>query len=300
MRIPIHRDQHSFFQCFSSKNKIQIMELLAEKAMNIGELAETLDVSSTLIARYISEMEKAGIVKTALEPGKRGQQKLCSLTAHEFTLFFQDHPRDQEETVGMTIPVGQFSSFSVEPTCGLASTEKYIGMVDDPRYFSDPEAARAGILWFESGYVDYVLPSFLFDYSDTITSLEISFEICSEYPRYKNDHPSDIYFSLNGRTLGFWTSPGSFGGKKGLYTPAWFTCGTEYGLLKRLKVTRDGTYVDGNKISGTSLTDLDLGNKTDQVLRIASPENVRHPGGVTLFGKGFGNHDQDINIQITY
>jgi len=245
-------------------------------------------------------MENAGIVRSSLESGKRGQQKICSLAVNEVVLNFAKVQDEALKSTVLSIPIGQFSGFSVEPTCGLASTEQYIGMVDDPRYFSNPDASKAGIIWYQSGYVEYTLPSYLFEHVDRIKSVNISLEICSEYPRYKNDHPSDIVFSLNSQPLGFWTSPGSFGGKKGIYTPAWFTCGTEYGLLKRLMINNEGTFIDGKRISDVTLQALNLSNRTNQVLRIESPKDVEHPGGVTLFGRGFGNHDQDIVVTVVY
>ena len=29
-------------------------------------------------------------------------------------------------------------------------------------------------------------------------------------------------------------------------------------------------------------------------------ENADHPGGLTLFGKGFGNYNQDIQVVVSY
>ncbi len=300
MNIDVTQENINFFQCFSSKSKLHIIELLSKQARNIGDLATILGVSSAIITRHINEMERVGIVRSNLEPGIRGQQKLCSLAINEANLNFMTTQDNGHQPTVLSIPIGQFSNFYIEPTCGLASTQQYIGMVDDPRYFNNPDATKAGIIWFQSGYVEYTLPSYLFDHANTIKSLTISLEICSEYPRYKNDHPSDILFSLNSCPLGYWTSPGSFGGKKGLYTPAWFTCGTEYGLLKRLMVNHEGTFIDGKLISPVTIDTLKLSNKTNQILRISSPKEVEHPGGVTLFGKGFGNHDQDIIVTVSY
>lgn len=300
MTIDVIKKNIEFFQCFSSENKLYIIELLREEPRNIMALAKALGVSSTIITRHVNALEAAGIVESEMIPAKRGKQKLCRLALDQVVLDFSDTKHKQDNTLEMVLPIGKFSGFSVEPTCGLASTSQYIGMVDDPRYFSNPDASDAGMLWFESGYVEYTLPSYLFDHSKQIQSMIISLEICSEYPHYKTDHPSDIVFTLNGQTLGLWTSPGSFGDRKGLYTPAWFSCGTEYGLLKRLLINHDGTYIDGVRISDTSLEMLDLSSQTDQILRIASPKDVENPGGITLFGKGFGNHNQDISISIKY
>jgi predicted transcriptional regulator len=35
-------------------------------------------------------------------------------------------------------------------------------------------------------------------------------------------------------------------------------------------------------------------------LRIAVPDAARHIGGLTLFGRDFGNYNQDIEFRILY
>lgn len=300
MRINVNNNNLDFFKCFSSSTKLNMIELVSVKPRNISELANLLEVSSTIITRNVNELKKAGILRTDLEPGIRGQQKICSLAINEILLDFVSSQAPRVDSTILNILIGQYSDYKVEPTCGLASSKGYIGMVDDPRYFTSPERNQAGILWFQSGYITYTLPSYLFDKSKDIRSIHISLEIGSEYPGFNNDYPSDIFFALNNIPLGKWTSPGNFGDKKGFYTPEWFTCGTEYGLLKDLMVNHKGTYVDGQRISDVTLADLNLHSNENQVFKISSPKDVANPGGITLFGKNFGNHDQDIIITINH
>src|SRR5690606_1909033 len=106
-----------------------------------------------------------------------------------------------------------------------------IGMIDDPRYFSDPDHIHAKHLWFASGYVEYRIPNYTVT-TQTITGVTISLEICSEAPGFNENWPSDITFSLNDVALGTWTCPGDFGKKRGAYTPDWWVNMTQYGLLK--------------------------------------------------------------------
>ena len=63
-------------------------------------------------------------------------------------------------------------------------------------------------------------------------------------------------------------------------------------------MTTDGTFVDGMKISPISLVDLDLENHHSIRLRIAVKADAKHPGGINIFGKGFGNYDQDIVLRL--
>jgi hypothetical protein len=175
-------------------------------------LADHLGISSAITTRHISLLEEAGIIRSENIPGKRGLQKLCHLAVDKITLSFEHQSMGKDYQV-VSIPVGQFSAYEVSPPCGLASPEGYIGVCDDPRYFSDPAHVNAALLWFQSGWVEYRIPSYIIS-SRPIHAIDISLEICSEFPGYKEDWPSDIHFYLNGILIGVWTSPGDFGKKK--------------------------------------------------------------------------------------
>ena len=98
--------------------------------------------------------------------------------------------------------------------------------------------------------------------------------------------------SSNGPRGGTWTSPGDFGDKRGVYTPAWWKLkGSQYGMLKSWRVTADGSYVDGIKISPVALKELDLENHRSIRLRIGIKDEAKHKGGINIFGRGFGNYD---------
>ena len=129
-----------------------------------------------------------------------------------------------------------------------------------------------------------------------LKSIEISLEICSEAPGYNEDRPSDIVFSLNGTRIGMWTSPGDFGGSRGVFTPEWWNHGTQHGLLKTIRICEDGSFIDGVRCSGVRITDLKIDYGKEILLRIENPETAANVGGVNIFGKGFGNYNQDINV----
>lgn len=296
MKINVGTEHLEFFQCFSSETRLKIIELIREEPRNIGELAGILNISSTIVARHISMLEKAGVVEAENLPGKRGLQKKCKLILDEVTLDFNLPVPEAPQYESLEIPVGHFSNYHIQSTCGIASNEKLIGMVDDPRYFSNPERMAGSILWFQNGWIEYKIPSYLLTASTAF--IEISMELCSEYPGYKNDYPSDIYFYINNLCLGKWMSPGDFGDKKGIYTPDWWSLGTQYGLLKTIRVTKEATYIDGNQLSAITIEDLHPYFKEDLTLRVAAPLDTDHPGGITLFGQGFGNYPQDIMIKV--
>lgn len=71
----------------------------------------------------------------------------------------------------------------------------------------------------------------------------------------------------------------------------------QYGLLKFLIINEKGTYIDGNtKISDVTVDQLGICYQSKIDFRISSPETARQPGGLSLFGRGFGNYDQDIDF----
>ena len=59
-----------------------------------------------------------------------------------------------------------------------------------------------------------------------------------------------------------------------------------------------GTFVDGVRLSDVKLQHLDLESHRSIRLRIGVKKDARHPGGVNIFGKGFGNYDQDIILRL--
>ena len=104
---------------------------------------------------------------------------------------------------------------------------------------------------------------------------------------------------MNGIEVGTWTSPGDYGDKRGVYTPDWWKLkGSQYGKLKTFRVNGTGSFVDGVKISNVKLSDLDLAAHHSIRLRIGIREDAKHPGGINIFGRGFGNYDQDIVMRI--
>ena len=182
----------------------------------------------------------------------------------------------------------------------MASKSKVIGEVDSPKYFDAPEAKDAGILWFTKGYIEYRIPNYL-EFNQTLKELQFSFEIGSEAPGICENWPSDIYFSINDTQIGYWTSPGDFGETRGLFTPDWWDeHWNSYGLLKLLVINDYGTFIDGGKISDITIKDLHLKADNQINLRISVPENSTNGGGCTLFGKGFGNYNQDIKVRVLF
>ena len=150
------------------------------------------------------------------------------------------------------------------------------------------------------GYVEYRLPNYLKE-NQIPTELQISLELSSEAPGVSSNWPSDISFWLNDILLCSWTSPGDFGEKRGIFAPDWWSSGwNQYGLLKLLTVSREGTFMDGHKMSDLTIHDLSLSYKSEMRFRIGVPDTAKNIGGMTIFGKGFGNYDQNIRMRLIF
>jgi len=301
MNLEVNRRNLAFLECLSSETRLHMIELLNERPMNIKDLADAMSLSSAIVTKHVQKLEDSGIVHTESVAGRRGMQKLCRLALDAVALQFRTSSPAPAPPNRYTValPVGQYAAYQVKPTCGLASEHGIIGMQDDPRYFSDPDHVKASHLWFASGFVEYRIPNYLLS-NQKAASLDIEMEICSEAPGFNENWPSDITFSINGVTVGTWTCPGDFGAERGKFTPAWWTDRSQYGLLKTLSVHADGSYIDGVRLSDVTIGDLRLAYGESIRFTIASREDARNCGGVTLFGKGFGNYNQDIQFSITY
>jgi len=214
-------------------------------------------------------------------------------------MFKEDIRPLKANVIEVAMPLGLYTSCEVSAPCGLCSTEGIIGLLDVPDTFLDPERMKTGLIWFTRGYVEYQFPNNARLAQQKINSMEFSIELSSEVPGTSADWPSDITVGVNGQDIGTWTSPGDFGDKRGVYTPDWWKLkGSQYGKLKSFRVNGSGTYVDGMKISPVSLKDLDLDTHHSIRLRIGVKEDAKHPGGINIFGRGFGNYDQDIVLRI--
>lgn len=288
------------FKALGSDTRIQILNILLEnEQMSMNQLATELNISNGALTGHIKKLEECGLINISNESAGHGNQKMCSVTQDRIIVDIKK-PIDYKNVFETEIKVGQFSRHQVWPTCGIATSESVIGEFDDIRYFNHPDRFTANILWFTKGYVEYTIPN-LIPSNQRITQLSISAELSSEAPGIDNNWPSDISFYINDTKIGMWTSPGDFGDVHGMFTPQWWPQNwNQYGLLKLLVINDYGTYIDGLKISDVSMLSLHLDYNSDIRLRLAVENDSEHVGGITLYGKSFGNYDQDIRVAINY
>ncbi len=286
----------------ASEVRIKILELILHEGKNVNEIAEALKLPQSTIATNIIILEKAGLLRTETAKGKKGTQKVCHPVYREMVIRFPNNQKAKpDDTIEVEMPIGLYTSYEVSAPCGLCSTEGIIGFLDVPSYFLDPGRVKAGLLWFAKGYVEYKFPNNSLYKDRPLRKLEISAELSSETPGTNGNWLSDISLCVNDVDVGHWTSPGDFGDQRGKLTPNWWKLeGSQYGLLKNWSVTDEGSFVDGVAISDTRLVDLAIPDHHSIRVRYGIKEDAENRGGLNIFGRGFGNYDQDIVLRLYF
>lgn len=288
-------------KALASEVRVAILKLLhVEGAMNVNDIAGKLKQPQSTVSSNMQILVEAGLVRTETQKARKGNQKICHSLFDEVLVMFKEDIRPlRAKAIEVAMPLGLYTSCEVSAPCGLCSQDGIIGLLDVPDTFLDPDRMKAGLIWFTRGYVEYQFPNNARLAKHNITSMEFAIELSSEVPGTSADWPSDITVGVNGKDIGTWTSPGDFGDKRGVYTPDWWKLkGSQYGKLKTFRVNATGTFVDGIKISPVSLKDLDIDTHHSIRLRIGVNQDAKHPGGINIFGRGFGNYDQDIVLRL--
>lgn len=293
-------DSHATLKGISSPIRIDILRLLHDRGpMNVNEISAALALPQSTVATSVQALEEAELIDTRTIKARKGQQKVCSARYDEIVIRFDDAPVPRDETIEVSMPIGLYTSCDVRAPCGLCSGEGVIGLLDVPSFFLDPSRMQAGLLWFGRGYVEYKFPNNAKILNEAIRAVEFSMELSSEVPGTNTNWPSDITLWVNNVAVGTWTSPGDYGDQRGVYTPRWWKLeGSQYGKLKSWTVSMNGTFIDGIRISDVTLADLDLDNHHSIRMRIGIADEAKRPGGLNIFGRGFGNYDQDIVMRL--
>ncbi len=283
------------YDALASEVRLGILdELLKNGELNLAYFAKRFNVSNGAITAHIKKLYEAGLIEIATSSGTRGTQKICSLATDKVIIDFKSQPKISDRVESAEIGVGNYVDYGVQPTCGLATRDRVIGRFDDPACFTYPERTDAGILWIGSGYVEYLIPNFLTEEMH-LSEIQITAELASEAPGYAAFYPSDIHFSVNGVTVGYFTSKGEYNDRAGNSSPSWWFGNLgQYGKKVRIVLNEEGSFIGGIKVSDKTLRDYKIARGWQIRFRIFVPENAERRGGFTLFGKGFGDYDEGI------
>lgn len=287
-------------KALSTETRLEIIKLLNANSLNINEISEKLGIPASSAALNVKVLEEADIIHTELHPGVRGSMKLCSLKRDHISFVINTAVHSDYSTEVIDMPIGNYAECFVTPTCGMVNDKEFIGTEDEPRSFYNPQRTTAQLIWFHTGYLRYHFSNEVI-IDRIVKSFELSMELCSEAPNFKNDWPSDITVWINGIECATWTSPGDFGGRRGKLNPAFWSDGsTQFGKLKRFKADITGFYIDDERVSDITLNDLELdqGNYID--VKVGVKEDAKNAAGINLFGEKFGDYSQNILLRLDY
>ena len=292
----------SVCRALSSEIRLQILRALIDRSMTISQLAEMFYLPVSSMSMHIRILSEAELVVVVSKPGVHGTRKVCGIAASNvsFDLFSHADHLVRKPPAYVNMPVGHYSSCEIKPPCGIVSSTFYLYKEDAPAGFYLPEHVDAALLWMSGGYLEYQFPTESLREAE-VTQVEFSFEICSEAPGYDNEWPSDIDLSINGIPVTTLHIRGDYGGRRGIYNPAWWSSSnTQYGELRMIHITHDGCYIGEEKVCDQTIESLKMQEGYFFTFRLAADTGAKHPGGMNLFGRSFGDYAQDIVMKVEY
>ena len=293
--------QFGVLRGLASPVRVRILRLLRRAGpMNVNQISEALELPQSTIATNVQILEESELIDVELGKATKGQQKICFARFDEIIVRLDaDDASRSNNMIEVEMPLGLYTSCEVSAPCGLCSIHGIMGLLDVPDLFLDPSRVQAALIWFGRGHVEYKFPNNAKVLNAGVSELEFLLELSSEVPGTNLDWPSDLSLWVNGVRIGTWTSPSDYGDRRGLLTPRWWKLeGSQYGELTRWRVRPDGTWLGDNRISDVTLDDLRLPDHHSIRLRVGIDEGAQHPGGINIFGRGFGNHDHDIIMRL--
>ena len=287
-------------KALSSPIRLRILQLLYEESLIIGEIARKLELPASSTAFHLKILEQAGLIRMEEQPGTRGNTRLCTRKVDHVAINLVKKNTNVDEVFSTEMPIGAYTSCQITPTCGLYGVDGCIGNEDMEYCFYYPERMKAGMLWSSSGYVEYKFANGV-PRNCKPKKVSVSMEICSEAPGYRENWKSDITVWINGMDCGTWTCPGDFGARRGrLNPPGWPDGSTQYGLQMVWEVSKEGTFINGNKVLDITVEELAVMEQAYVSVRIGNKPDAHYVGGFNIFGKHFGDYNQDIILTIEY
>lgn len=290
-------------RALSSQTRLEILRYIANNAMTISQLSEIFNLPMSSMSLHIKTLKDAELIDTFPKPGLHGTQKLCSMLTSKVSVSFYSHLSHSTQTppVYVEMPIGLYTACNVTPPCGIATTDFYIYEEDSPHGFYSAERHKAEILWFTKGRIEYQFPNAAL-LKGPLKQIEFSFEICSEAPGFNHDWPSDVDVELNGKCVTTLHITGDYGDRRGVFNPSWWNENySQYGELRTVRITYDGVYTDQKKVSDETIETLGLKDNYSIAFALnCNTESKYTGGGINLFGKHFGDYDQDIVMKVEY
>lgn len=131
MELDISKDSLKVYKALASPVRIKIIQELSTKRMSVEALSKTLKLSSAIVLMHLNKLAEADIIGFE----RHGHKKISYLKVDNINIHFPKTIYPAFAVYNTQVPVGQFTNYSVTPSCGLAGKNDYIGKVDNPTYF---------------------------------------------------------------------------------------------------------------------------------------------------------------------
>ena len=285
----------------ASPIRVKILQNIKNNGESITNLAKQCYVSFSSIMFHLKLLQEADLIKIVVVEKNNRKQRVVT-RAKNFIYLNLCQPIEKSNTL-LTYQSSQIVGGYIEAKFGTIS-----GIVTPNNainiYGNEPflkERFDALLIYTNYGFVTYAFDNNVFK-NKSVKEITFRLEICSETSFYNNNYKSDITFSINGIEVGTFTSPGDFGGRKGIYTTInWGLDASQYGQLKSITVNELGTYIDGILINDSiKINQLNLNEDNKVTFKVESKENAKNKGGFNIFGKNFGDYNQDIEMSVKY
>ena len=285
----------------SSPERIAIMKNLINANKSLSAISSELDIPITTVTRHINSLAEAGLIVIDYQPGIKGHAKYCAHAIRELNIKLapENESSAEEQSYSVEMPIGMFAHCHISAPCGLLGPTQPLIKYDDPKQFFTPERYAAELLWFNVGHISYNFPTEVL-YHHPCHSISFSFEVCSETAYYNEKWPSDLSVFVNNIEVLTTTLPGDFGGRRGKFSPAyWSINSTQFGLLKNIKIDQNGVYENNILVrKDIKFDDLSIYKGNAVQLRLEIKKDAVHRGGINIFGKNFGDYNQAIVMTV--
>lgn len=277
----------NYFEALASQTRLEILQILAKGDRNIKELAEALNISSSIMTKHIRKLESARLITTKNASKGGNRQKVCTL----LNLVTEIHPPpggdvDQRRRYYESeLPVGLFSALQADPPCGMAAENRVLGGLDRPAYLYSPKRVQAEMLWLGKGYVEYTLPNYL-QKDQLLTGIELTGEFGSG-----TGEPVSVEVWINGETICAFSTVGGEGPGHWPFS--------RYGILTTVRMGENGVFLNGEKKTEYPLSQLPAGGASWTV-RFAVAGGQAEDASLVLFGEALGDNRQPITMRVYY
>lgn len=290
-------------RALSAPIRLEIIRLINKKPMTLSEIASELNIQPSSAAFHLKILEDVSLIIT--EENKTYKSSKWYSYNKNPLIIIETRPVQKDiveyPSFSTSIKIGDFIDAKVSNDCGMATENTQI-MDGKPYDIFNPLRKDAMIIWSSASCFFKYAISNSYAYEDEIESISLSLELCSEARGYNPNVLSDITISINDIELCVYTSLGDYGNRYGRYTPSWwYVESTKYGTLITIYINKDGVYLNENLVNqDVNLDSLNLksGNKT--TIKLEVKEDSENVGGINLFGKKFGDYNQDINFLVKY